>query len=131
MERKIAGVIGAIATLGAINGADAATPPVNPAEVLKAGSFADLLKPIPNALAALRAVDEAAPIRPSENDVQTAQYYPYYYHHHHHHHHHSQMLQVVPGVGVVVVPQRRRRYYDDRYYHHHHHHHHSFYRRDY
>src|SRR5579864_8913336 len=98
MERKVAGVIGAIAALGAFSSAQAATPPADPTEVLKAGSFADLLKPIPNALETLRAVDAAMPARP-DDETQMAQYYPQgYYHHHHHHHHHAQMLRVLPGV---------------------------------
>jgi hypothetical protein len=97
MERKIAGLVGAIATLGVVNVAQAAPAP-EPVHVLNASSFADLLKPIPNALAMLRAVDEATPVRPAAEGVQLAR------HHHHHHHHHQHY--------------RRPR-------HHHHHHHHS------
>jgi len=94
MERKIAGLVGAIATLGVVNAAQAAPAP---AQILNASSFSDLLKPVPNAMAALRAVDDAAPVRPGADGVQLARR-----HHHHHHHHH-----------------RMRRH------HHHHHHHHS------
>lgn len=60
MDKKIAGVIGAIATLGTVGGANAATPPADPIDILKAESFSDLLKPVPNAVAALRAIDSAA-----------------------------------------------------------------------
>lgn len=77
------------------------------ANPLHAASYADLLTPIENPVAALHADDATRMIQ--------AQYYNYgwpgygynygwqghpgYYHHHHHHHHHHS------------------------YYHHHHHHH--------
>ena len=119
MEKKIAGLLGAVATLGAFNAAQAA-PMANPApaEILNANSFADLLEPIPNAAALLQVVDEAGPISTADENIQQVQF-----HHHHHHHHHSQYRRYVPRI--VVVP---RRYH---HHHHHHHHHHSFYRRDY
>jgi len=116
MDKKIAGLLGAVATLGTFPAAEAAPAPAS-TDVLRANSYADLLEPIPNAVALLQAVDESTPPPASEN-VQLAQFY-----HHHHHHHHSfyrHHLSYYPRV--VVVP---------RYHHHHHHHHHSFYRRDY
>lgn len=118
MEKKIAGLLGAVAALGAAGSAQA-TPA--PTDVLKANSFAELLQPIPNAAATLQAVDEAAPVPPRDN-VQLAQFY---HHHHHHHHHHSFYRRYAPRV--VVVPRYRFRHH----HHHHHHHHHAFYRRDY
>jgi hypothetical protein len=122
MEKKIAGLLGAMATLGAFNAAEAApTPSPAPADVLRANSFADLLEPIPNAAALLQAVDESAPAPSANENVQLAQFY-----HHHHHHHHNGMRRY--GPRVIVVPPRYGRY---RRHHHHHHHHHSFYRRDY
>ncbi|HEV7634562.1 MAG TPA: hypothetical protein VGO54_03905 [Bradyrhizobium sp.] len=122
MEKKIAGLLGAMATLGAFNAAEAApTPSPAPADVLRANSFADLLEPIPNAAALLQAVDESAPAPSANENVQLAQFY----HHHHHHHHHHGMRRY--GPRVIVVPPRYGRYRR----HHHHHHHHSFYRRDY
>lgn len=122
MGTKIAGLVGAMATLGALNGAEAA-PVVSPApsEILQANSFADLLEPIPNAVALLQAVDESGPGSSANENVQLAQFYR---HHHHHHHHHSHYRRYAPRI--VVVPPRFRRHH-----HHHHHHHHSFYRRDY
>jgi hypothetical protein len=112
--------LGAMATLGAFNAAEAAAAPSPaPTDVLRANSFADLLEPIPNAVALLRAVDESAPVPSADENVQLAQFY--HHHHHHHHHHHSQYRRDY-GPRVIVVPRR---------YHHHHHHHHSFYRRDY
>lgn len=69
MDKKIAGLLGAVGALASLNGAQAATGPADPAAVLKAQTFADLLNPIPNAKATLNAVDAArfdfvpAPIR--------------------------------------------------------------------
>ena len=120
MDKKIAGLLGAVATLGTFSASEAAS--TSPTDVLRASSYADLLEPIPNAVALLRIVDETTPAQASEN-VQLAQFYHHHHHHHHHsfyrHHHHSYY------PPVVVVPRYRR------YHHHHHHHHHSFYRRDY
>jgi hypothetical protein len=113
MDKKIAGLIGAVATLGTFTTAEAASPPA-PADLLRANSYADLLEPIPNAMATLQAIDNSAPAPKTEN-VQLAQFY----HHHHHHHHHHSFYRRYPRI--VVAP---------RYRHHHHHHHHSFYRRD-
>jgi hypothetical protein len=120
MEKKIAGLIGAIAALGTLNAAAAAPVAHVPIEVLKASSFADLLEPIPNAVALLRMVEENAPLSSVDENLQQVQFY--HHHHHHHHHHHSMYRRIVPGY--VVVPRRYR-------HHHHHHHHHSYYRRDY
>lgn len=118
MEKKIAGLLGAVATLGALNAAQAApTPGPAPSDVLRANSFGDLLEPIPNAAALLQAVDESGPAPQVNENVQLAQFY---HHHHHHHHHHAYRPRI-----VIVPPYYRR------HHHHHHHHHHSFYRRDY
>jgi len=123
MEKKIAGLLGAVATLGALNAAQAA-PIENPApaEILNASSFTDLLEPIPNAVALLQVVDEAGPISSADENIQQVQFY----HHHHHHHHHHGFYRRYDEPRIIVVPPRYRRYH-----HHHHHHHHSFYRRDY
>lgn len=123
MEKKIAGLLGAMATLGALNGAEAApAPSPAPTDILRANSFADLLEPIPNAAALLQAVDESRPAPSADENVQLAQFY------HHHHHHHSQYRRYgydEYAPRVIIVPRRYR------HHHHHHHHHHSFYRRDY
>lgn len=127
MEKKIAGLLGAVATLGAFNAAQAApTPSPAPSDMLRANSFADLLQPIPNAAALLRAVDESGPSSSADENIQLAQFY---HHHHHHHHHHAwrRYYDYDDAPRVIIVP-RYRRYY---HHHHHHHHHHSFYRRDY
>jgi len=121
MDKKIAGLLGAVASLGTFTAAEAGPAPA-PADVLRANSYADLLEPIPNAVALLQAVDEATP-DPAAGNVQLAQFY----HHHHHHHHHSFYRHHHSYYPRVVVVPRYRRYH----HHHHHHHHHSFYRRDY
>ena len=118
MDKKIAGLLGAVAALGTFGSAEAAPAPA-PADVLQANSYAELLEPIPNAGALLQAIDEQVPAKASEN-VQLAQYY------HHHHHHHSFYRRRYYNEAPVVVVPRYRRYY---HHHHHHHHHHSFYRR--
>jgi hypothetical protein len=113
MEKKIAGLLGAMATLGAFSAAQAAPiPSPAPTDVLRANSFADLLEPIPNAAALLQAVDESGPVSSADGNVQLVQY------HHHHHHHHHAYRRVVPRI--VIAPRRH-------YHHHHHHHHHNHY----
>lgn len=119
MDKKIAGLLGAVAALGTFSTAGAAPAPT---DVLQANSYADLLEPIPNAGALLQAIDEAAPPKTSEN-VQLAQFF--YHHHHHHHHHHSFYPRRRYYEAPIVVVPRYRRYH---HHHHHHHHHHSFYR---
>ena len=114
MGKKIAGLLGAMATLGAFNAAQAAPISPAPTDVLRANSFADLLEPIPNAAVLLQAVDESGPVTSADENIQLAQY------HHHHHHHHHGYRRYVPRL--IVVPRR--------HHHHHHHHHHAYYRRD-
>jgi G3E family GTPase len=118
MDKKIAGLLGAVAALGTL-GAAQASPTPSPSDALKANSYADLLEPIPNAAKILQALDEQAPAKSADADVKVAQYY---HHHHHHHHHHA--YRGLYGPRVIVVPPRRRYYH----HHHHHHHHHSYYR---
>ncbi len=97
MDKTLAGLLGAVGALAAISPTHAATA-VHPSldETMQAASYADLLKPIPNATALLKASDAQLAEAP-QAEVMAVQY-------HHHHHHH--------------------RYYRRRYYHHHHHHHH-------
>lgn len=122
MDKKIAGLLGAVAALGGLNAAQAA-PAQDPTEILRANSFAELLEPIPNAAELLRTVDEA---QLPEATVQEAQFYYHHHHHHHHHHHAFYPRYYAPYGGPVVVVPRYRRYYH--HHHHHHHHHHGFYR---
>ena len=109
MDKKIAGLLGAVAAVSTMGTAQAAPTP-NPTETLRANSFAELLEPIPNAAALLQAADEQPQAENPDGNVQLAQY-------HHHHHHHHAYRRYVPRI--IVVPRHR----------HHHHHHHHHYRR--
>jgi hypothetical protein len=113
MEKKIAGLLGAMVTLGAFTAAEAApiASPA-PAEILSANSFADLLEPIPNAVALLQVVDESGPVSSANENILQVQFH----HHHHHHHHHAYRRR------IVIIPPRHRHHH-----HHHHHHHHNHY----
>ena len=111
MDKKIAGLLGAVAAVSTLGTAQAA-PTANPMEALRANSYAELLEPIPNAAVLLQAVDEQGQAESVDGNVQLAQY-------HHHHHHHRAYRRYAPRI--VVVPRYRR--------HHHHHHHQSFHRR--
>ncbi len=99
MDKTVAGLLGAISALAAAVPSHAATSaPLSLRQAMEASSYADLLRPIPNAAALLQAAsaDEAATAPDGQATIERVQFY-----HHHHHHHH--------------------RYY--RRYHHHHHHH--------
>src|SRR5665213_2058425 len=48
MDKKIAGLLGAVAALTSMTAANAAAP--TPTETLQATSYADLLNPVPNAI---------------------------------------------------------------------------------
>jgi hypothetical protein len=103
MDKKIVGVIGAITGLAVIDQAQAA-PAATPApDTTSARSYAALLDPIPNAVAALRAADAAA-AGGEERQMQMAGMK----HHHHSHHHHHHRAKKPPKPPA----------------HHHHHHHH-------
>ena len=59
MQKKIAGAIGVLSAVAALDCAQAAAPSAtNASEFLKPQSFAELLQPVPNALALLKEVDE-------------------------------------------------------------------------
>jgi hypothetical protein len=82
MDKKIAGLLGAAAALATVNGAHAAT--VQATAPPPAASYMDLLQPLPNSLALLKA-DDARRAEAGAGGIQLAQYH---HHHHHHHHHH-------------------------------------------
>jgi hypothetical protein len=121
MDKKTAALLGAVTGLATMGAAHAATPPVNAADPAQPSSYAELLAPVDNAVALMRA-DDAARSRQStpEGDVQLADYYDYgprryhhhhhhhhhhhaYYRHHHHHHHHHSTFVGIPGVGGVRI----------------------------
>ncbi len=117
MDHKLAGLLGAFGALASMGTAQAT--PVNATDALQAHTYADLLKPIPNATATLEALDRETDS--TEPNVQLAQFFIEHHHHHHHHHHHAyRRFRAEPRV--VVIPRGYR-------HHHHHHHHHSSYRR--
>ena len=103
MDKKTAGLVGAISALVTISAVEAARAQ-EVTDVLNARSYAELLQPIPNAVALLMAADEVTAARNKAEagqnpNVQLAQ------DHHHHHHHH-------------------RRHHRHHHHHHHHPHHH-------
>lgn len=114
MDKKTAGLLGAVAGLATMGSAHAAAPPaVNVTEAMQAASYADLLAPIENAVALVQADDATR-----AQGLQTVQYYGGGYDHHHHHHHHHHANYPGEGYGPPRYPPPAR------YAHHHHHHHH-------
>jgi len=93
MDKKIAGLLGAAAALTTVSGAHASTAQtVAPAPTT---TYRDLLEPVPNAVAMLKA-DDAARALQQPARVQLAQY-----HHHHHHHHHGYSAGAAVLGGVI------------------------------
>jgi hypothetical protein len=87
MDRKIAGLLGAAAALTTATAAYAATPtPELPLPI----NYQDLLTPVPNPVAALRA-DNARLAKTPAGETKIAQAHHHHHHHpprrHHHHHH--------------------------------------------
>jgi hypothetical protein len=111
MDKKIAGLLGAAAALATVGGANAATE-VQGTSQNPATAYRELLNPVPNAVAALKADD--ARREAEARNVKTAQISVQLGHHHHHHHHH--------GVRIRVG-----HHHHHHVRHHHHHHHHSGY----
>jgi len=92
LDKKIAGLLGAVAALGTLGAAQATTAPA-PTNVLAANSYAELLQPIPDASAKLKALDEQQrSTTAGERGIQLAAHHHHHHHHyrrrHHHHHHH-------------------------------------------
>jgi hypothetical protein len=111
MEKKKAGLLGALAGVASIGTAHAAVPAAAP-EVMHVASYADLLTPIPDAVNVLKLSNAELRQRAAETaraPLERAQYYNQPAPHHHHHHHHQYYAPPPP-------PPR---------YHHHHHHHHQ------
>ena len=103
MDKNLAGLLGAVGALVAAAPAQAATShPASIEAAMEASSYSDLLKPIPNAAALLKAAAAQPAVDAPKSEGQAGVEQVQYHHHHHHHH----------------------RYYRR---HHHHHHHHHFY----
>jgi hypothetical protein len=114
MDKKIAGLLGAVAALSTVGAAQASTPTANS---MQANSYTDLLKPVPNAMSALVA-DDAARTSRSQGGVKTAQISVEIGHHHHHHHHHRR---------IIIRHHHHHHHHKIIIRHHHHHHYHSQY----
>ena len=93
MDKKISALLGAAAAVTALTSAQAT--PVQQPQLAPPTSYGDLLSPVPNALALLRADDAAHAQTPAR--VQLAQFY---HHHHHHHHHHHGFF----GGRIIIAP---------------------------
>jgi hypothetical protein len=113
---KIVGLVGAISGLATLDGAQAATvESPNTTALNGARSFAELLAPIPNALAVLRAMDAAEAGRTGQEAGTDPNVTLVQYHHHHrahHHHHHHRWFR-----------HHHHHHHRNRHHHHHHHHH--------
>jgi hypothetical protein len=121
MERKT-GLIAALAGVAALGTSAAqAASPTPPRESMAITSYADLLRPVPNAVEALKANDavlrEQARNAPAE--VQQADWGNDHHHHHHHHHHdyYAPPGYYAPPVYYPPPPPPPPVYYP----HHHHH----------
>ena len=101
MEKKIAGLLGAVAALGTMGAAQAAPAPI-PTDALQANSYADLLQPIANASVLLQALDEQQPAASTDGNIRLAQYH---HHHHHHHHHHAYRPRIIVRcpTGIIII----------------------------
>src|SRR5471032_2668009 len=109
MDKKIAGLLGAVAAMSSMTSANAAAPA--PTQTLQATSYADLLNPVPNAVAQLIADDNARAARSrggEEIDVAQIRVEVDHHHHHHsyrrrhrrHHHHHHSNFMAIPRADV-------------------------------
>lgn len=120
MDKRIAGLLGAVAGLATIGTAQAAINPAAVPDTLQASSYADLLTPIAHPIALLKADDAARAPKPAAEpaaDFQVAAAHHHHYHHHHrtysrnyHHHHHydhrKSAFVGIPGLGGVVINHR-------------------------
>lgn len=122
VDKKLAGLVGVMGALAVASPGHAA-PTLD--DAMRAETYADLLRPIPNAQALL-AKSNAAELEANAPELIQVQYY---YHHHHHHHHHQYERPYYPVQRGYYPGERgyysdERSYYRPRYHHHHHHHHH-------
>ncbi|MGI8567720.1 MAG: hypothetical protein ACR2KT_00800 [Methylocella sp.] len=115
MDKKIAGLVGAVSAFAMMTAVEAARAR-EATEVLNARSYAELLQPIPNAIALLMAADavEAARAKAEAGQDPNLKLAQDGYDHHHHHHHRG------------YQDHHHYRGYQDHHHHrgyHHHHHH--------
>ena len=107
MDKKIAGLLGAAAALTTVSVAHATA--ARTAEPAATTSYRDLLEPVADAMAQLRA-DDAARARQQSAPVQLAQYH---HHHHHHHHGYDPGAAILGGVigGIIGAGAAQQGYY--------------------
>ena len=110
MDKKHAGLLGAVAGLATMGAAHAATQQGASAALPQASSYAELLGPVADAPALLAADD--ARVQESGVRIQLAQ--------DHHHHHHTKII-------IKKKHHHHHRKIIIKKTHHHHHHHHSMY----
>jgi len=124
MDKTMAGLLGAMGALAATTPSHAASrPAMDMEQAMTATSYADLLRPIPNAASLLKEAADHQNGAAAEgegsidrNMIETVQYHdqtPVYHDHHHHHHHYIRRHHHRRVVVAVPVPAP----------HHHHHHH--------
>jgi hypothetical protein len=106
MDKKIAGLVGAVAALTSLDAAQAAAAPAPETNALHVNSYAELLNPVHNAVAALIADDATRGQKSSTDGVQLARHHHHHHHRyhrryrrHHHHHHHSMYMRIPRSVG--------------------------------
>lgn len=98
MDKSIAGLLGAIGALAASVPAQAAVAAPSFDVAMQATSYADLLRPIPNAVEVLKAAPADA-LQATSGDGGSVESVQYHHHHRYHrrrrvyrrHHHHAQM----------------------------------------
>jgi hypothetical protein len=98
MDKKLAGLLGA-AALTTVTAAQATA--LSPSDPVAVANYADLLAPVPDAVAALKA-DNARLTQVAETIIIKKGNDRRRHHHHHHHHHHGAFVGV-PGVGGVRI----------------------------
>lgn len=106
MIKLTAVLLGGAAAVLTLNAAQAA-PAARIAQPA-AQSYADLLQPVPNAVAALQADEVARAQQPAKLELVR------FHHHHHHHHHHHGFFRGGPriGFGFYGGPVYGGPYYD-------------------
>ena len=103
MNKRIAELLGGVATLVTLNAAQAVAPTAgSQTDPFAVQSYAELLNPVANAVPLLIA-DDARRAQQRAFRRQFAQY-----HHHHHHHHHngfSTTTGVLNAIGILSTMQ--------------------------
>jgi hypothetical protein len=124
MDKRHAGMLGAVAGLAAIGSAQAAQPAALPQAAPQPASYADLLAPIPNAGELLQQDNAARAAAKAAADVQLAQGYYYNGQYYYGSPYPYRVPYGYPGPYGYDRPYYRRYYHHHHHHHHYHHHHH-------